>query len=287
MLASLFADAHWYDLVGPGWLALVLVVGYLYTKHIVHSNEYTLPASKTRLFYTALVLFYIVNGSPFSIIANQYLFSGLMLQVALTCFVVVPLIIIGLPTELFRKYAWNHKTRLSMKIAGHPWATVIVFNALFTAYFMPGVFNVVHDSVILSLLMKTLLFVHAFFMWWVVINPLPGLNELGYLTRIAYIFFAAVLLMPIGFFFLIVQEAHYPVYAAAAGDVFPVVTAIYDQQFAGGILKVIQLSSFIFAMFQILKKWGKEEDDQEGKVDDENVRIVQGIVIRIDDKNKR
>nr|WP_246570077.1 cytochrome c oxidase assembly protein [Lentibacillus saliphilus] len=262
----------------------MFVIGYLYTQYIVRSPEYELLAGKRALFYGALGLLYVLHGSPFSIIADHYLFSALMLQMAGTLFIAVPFMILGLPTSWFRKFVWNHKLRLSMAIAGHPWITVIIFNALFTAYFMPSIFNIVHESIVLSLIVKATLFVYAFFMWWVIMNPLPGLNELAYLTRIAYIFVAALSLMPIGFFFLIVQNAHYPVYEAGAGAIFPAMTAIYDQQFAGGILKLIQLSSFIFAMFQILKKWGREEEALEGTVDDKNIRIVQGIVIRLDQK---
>src|SRR5699024_11438826 len=71
----------------------------------------------------------------------------------------------------------------------------------FTVYFIPSVFNVIHSSIILTLTVKIVMLVYAFFMWWAIINPVRRLNDLAPLVRIGYIFFASLALMPIGFFF--------------------------------------------------------------------------------------
>ncbi|HLR51434.1 MAG TPA: cytochrome c oxidase assembly protein [Candidatus Avamphibacillus sp.] len=286
MINTIFADVSWFEIWGPLWLVLVIGIGYLYNKHLVQSHEYEKDPKRTKLFYTGLVLFYLVHGSPFSVIADHYLFSGLMLQASLTYFVIIPFFIIGLPFKWFKKYAWNHKLRLSIKVAGHPWLTLVLFNAIFSIYFLPGVFNVIHDSFILSFVTKAILFFYAFFMWWAIINPVRRLNDLAPHIRIAYIFFASVLLFPIGFYFIVVLQAHYPVYQATAGELLPGMTAVYDQQLAGGILKLIQLSSFIYAMFKIVQSWGQKEME-EGHPYDKNYRVVQGVVIHLDDKKKR
>jgi len=284
-MTSLFQNYSLFETWGPLWLALVIWLGYSYKKHIVNSPEYEVGSGREKFFYTGIVLLYLLHGSPFSIIADHYLFSALMTQMSLTYFVIVPLLIIGLPFKWFKKYAWNHKLRLSIKIAGHPWLTLIFFSGMFTVYFIPSVFNVIHASVILSFVIKTIMFVYAFFMWWAIINPVRRLNELSPLVRIGYIFFASLALMPIGFFFLLVLTAHYPAYQETVGEVFPVMTAVYDQQLAGGVLKLIQLTSFIFAMYKIVQHWVWSEED-EGHAYDKNFRVVQGVVIRMDEKKK-
>ncbi|WP_253286658.1 cytochrome c oxidase assembly protein [Virgibacillus sp. MSJ-26] len=284
-MGSIFQGFAWYEIVGPLWLALVIWLGYSYNKHIIKSPEYDVGSGRVKYFYTGLVLLYLLHGSPFSIIADHYLFSALMLQMSLTYFVVVPLLIIGLPFKWFKKYAWNHKLRLSIKVAGHPWLTLVIFSGMFTVYFIPSVFNVIHASIILTLTVKIVMLVYAFFMWWAIINPVRRLNDLAPLVRIGYIFFASLALMPIGFFFLLVLTAHYPAYQGTVGDIFPVMTAVYDQQLAGGLLKLIQLSSFIFAMYKIVQGWVWREED-EGHAYDKNFRVVQGVVIRVDDEKK-
>src|SRR5699024_9233904 len=130
-------------------------------------------------------------------------------------------------------------------------------------------------------LAQAVLVVNAFLMWWVILAPLPELSKLSYLMRIGYTFFAAMMLMPIGFFLIVIMQAHYPVYENVAGEVIPALTAIYDQQLAGGVLKVFQLTSFLIAIFHILRQWGEEEEEKEGEVGDKNIRIVQGIPIRV------
>src|SRR5690625_6914156 len=91
-------------------------------------------------------------------------------------------------------------------------------------------------------------------MWWAILNPVRRINELSPLYRIAYIFLASLALMPIGFFHLLNLNANYVLYFPTEAMIIPQLTNIYDQQLAGGILKLIQLSSFIFVMYRIDRK---------------------------------
>src|SRR5699024_2898931 len=180
------------------------------------------------------------------------------------------------------KYFWHHRTKFLIGVFGRPWLTAILFNGLVTIYFIPPVFNTIKGNVILMFISQAILIINAFLMWWVIIAPLPEISRFPYLTRAAYIFFASLLLMPIGFFHLIIQKDHYPFYVAVQGDLIPVITAIYDQQIAGGILKVMQLSSYTIALLFIVSKWGRQSDKQEGQVVEENIRYVRGVVIHLD-----
>lgn len=283
MFSSIFQGFSLFETWGPLWLVLSIIIGYLYHKYIMNSPEYEVGSNQIKFFYIGISLLYVLHGSPFSIIADYYLFSVHMLQMSLTFFVVVPLLIIGLPFKLFKKYAWNYKLRTVFKVVGHPWISLVIFSMLFILYFVPSIFNSVHASVMITLIYKVVLFIYAFFMWWAIINPVRRLNELGPLFRIAYVFLASLALMPTGFYLLLVLEVHYPIYQAAAGEIFPAITAIYDQQLAGGLLKMIQLPSFIIAMYKTVSSWGWREED-EGDAYNKNDRYVQGIVIRTDDK---
>jgi len=92
--------------------------------------------------------------------------------------------------------------------------------------------------------------------------------------------------MPIGIFLLIViSQVHYPAYEATASQFIPSMTAVYDQQLGGGLLKAIQLLSYGIALFYLVKNWGRKEDENEGNVDDEHIRIVQGVVIHLPKKS--
>lgn len=284
MLDALFAEHSWSELWGPVYFVICLLICYWYFQKVVRFYRSRMTNRQISYFISAVILLYIVKGTPIATIAKHYLFSAHVLQLSVLFFIVIPLFILSLPTSFIRSYFWHHRTRLFVNILGRPWLNAILFNGLVTIYFIPSVFNTIQEHIILMFISQMILIVLAFSMWWVIISPIPEISDIPYLTRILYIFFASVILMPIGIFFLIIQKAHYPVYDAVAGELIPILSAIDDQQLAGGALKVIQLSSYIIALLSIVLMWGREEEEKEGQVDDENIRVVQGVVIHLNDK---
>src|SRR5690625_1227930 len=229
----------------------------------------------------------ILKGTPLDIIGNYYLFSAHVLQIALLLFVVIPLFILSFPIDFYRRYVWNHRTRLFVKILSHPWLTLISFNGLLSIYFIPVIFNAIHSSLILTTITQLLLITHAIFMWWVIIQPVPELRNFDYILRAAYIFFASLALFPIGFYFIIVQEALFPMYMVVSGNIIPPLTPIYDQQLAGGLLKVIQMFTYAYALLFIMFSWGKQEQTMEGQSGEDHIRYVRGIVVHLNKDNEK
>jgi putative membrane protein len=249
-------------------------------------RHFYVHSKQTKYFFSAVILIYLVKGSPFSVIADDYLVSAHMLQLAILFFSAAPLFILSLPEAFLREQLWNHKMKLAIRILDRPWVVGVAFTALITSYFLPNVFNLLQQNSLLQFAAQAVMMFSALLMWWEIIAPFAEEKKLTNLTTIAYIFFLAVLLMPIGFFLLVVQEANYPVYAAAAGDIFSSLDAVGDQQLAGGLLKVLQIGSFIMALLHIVMKWGREEALREGQIDNKNIRIARGVVIHLDDKRK-
>lgn len=259
---------------------------FFYHKKLVLSPIYQVSASQQFYFYTAIILFLVVKATPLDVIANYYLFSAHVLQIALTYFIAIPLFILSFPVNFLRQYIWNHRTKFTLNILAHPWLTLITFNGLLTVYLIPAVFNIVHTNIILSIITQAILFISAVFMWWVIIDPVPEINGLDYLLRALYIFLASLALFPIGFFYVIIQNAHFPLYIPVERELIYALTSIYDQQLAGGILKVLQLASYSFALLILLFKWGKLEEAKDGQVDEEHIRYARGVVIHLDKDKK-
>lgn len=282
-VVDFFSNYTWYELWGPLWVVSLLVLSYFYVRKIVASHFYEVTSQQVKYFFTAVVLLYAVKGSPFTIIANEFMFSAHMLQLSIMFFVVTPLFILSLPTDFIRRYFWDYRMRNAIKLFAHPWMTAIFFNGLLTIYFVPGVFNTIQASGVLTFIAQTILLLHAFLMWWTIITPLPEVSKLTDFTRAAYVFCTAMLLMPIGIFLIIIEKAHYPAYATVV-EMLPMMTAVYDQQLAGGTLKAIQLTSYGIALFKIMMAWAKKEEDKEGQVDDKKIRVARGVVIHLDDK---
>ena len=209
MLDLLLQQHSWYALFKLHWLLACIFVAVLYIKYILRSPLYTPAKSQIVYFYAAVSFFALLKATPLDVIGKYYLFSAHTLQIFLIYFLVVPLLLLSLPRNFLRQYLWHHNTKLLMKILAHPWLSLVTFNGLITIYYIPSVFSLVHDHLILSVIMHTLLFANAFFMWWVIIRPVPEIKGLNYLMRALYIFLASAILMPTGFFYIIVQHAHF------------------------------------------------------------------------------
>lgn len=286
LFAFLLENHSLYALFKLHWLALLLVVSYFYIKKIVRSTFYKVTRNQKTYFYTATFLLFIIKATPLDVIGTYYLFSAHIFQLSLIYFVIIPLFLLSLPVSLLRQLVWNHRTKFILNMLSHPWLSLITFNGLLTIYLIPSVFNFFHGTMILEDIFLFFLLVNAIFMWWIIIHPLPELRGLSYFMRAAYIFFASLALIPIGFFFVIVQHAHFPFYVATEGELVSVLTSIYDQQLAGGILKITQMTSYAFALLMIVLKWGKQEEAKEGTVEEENIRYVRGVVIHLDKEKK-
>lgn len=261
-------------------------LGIFYHQRFFKQNSDSLSTYQKSIFYISFLLLILLFVTPFHLIAKQYLFSAHMLQLALLYFVIVPLLIVSLPANFLKRLSWNYRFRMIMKIAGHPWLSLIIFNILFTVYFVPSVFNTVHPSFGLFTLFHLLLLLYAFFMWWAILGPVKRINEMKPLTKIFFIFLASMALMPIGFYHLLVLSPRYVPYFATEAKFLPVLTNVYDQQLAGGILKLIQLASFIFVMYRIVKAWAIQMQEKDGDPLNDNVRFVQGIMIRTNHEKK-
>ncbi|HLS07733.1 cytochrome c oxidase assembly protein [Lentibacillus sp.] len=286
-MSSLLSNHAWYEFVGPVTLIAAVLLCYWYVNFIIKSPHYNVTSTQKRYFFTAVILFYLVEGSPLAVIADNYLVSALIFQLSVMTFVVVPFFILSLPKQYLKVFFWHHKwSKVAMFLFRHPWPLAVIFNGLVTAFLMPQVFNVIHGSSLLQFLYEVLLVAFAFLTWWVIIQPSDEVADNSYLIRVIYVFFMALFLMPIGIFLLVVQDPLYAAYASAAGDFFPALTAVYDQQLAGGVLKFLQLGSYSVALFYLLKMWGLAEEEREGEVD-EDTRVVQGIVIKLNEHNKR
>lgn len=257
-IIDVLSEYSWFELWGPGWLMLTVLAGRFYVKGVVWPEKYLATGKQCRCFFTAIVLFYLVRGSPFAVLAGDYLFSAYSLQQAVLYLVVPPLIIIGLPIRELRPFLWRYPVKRVLKLLTYPWTTTFLFTAGFSVYHVPFVFNAVSKYPVLSVSGHLFLLFTAFLMWWSIISPLPELNRLSGAQRVAYIFVNGISLTPICMLLLLSNSVLFPAYAQAP-RVVPLLSAVYDQQLGGGIIKMFQLASYGTALAVIVYRWVKRD----------------------------
>lgn len=257
---------------------------YWYVKKFLIETTYNVSNKQRLYFFSALFLLFVLKATPLDVIGTYYLFSIHVLQISFICFIVIPLFILSMPRHYLRQLIWHYRTRIVVTILSHPWLSLITFNGLLSIYFIPNIHTFLQTNIALHSLYQLILVVTALFMWVVIIQPIREFQTLNHLLRAAYIFFASIILMPIGFYFVIVQKIHLPLYYEVEGVITPLLTIIYDQQLGGGILKLTQMFSYALALLFIMLEWGRNEQAKEGTIDEENIRYVRGVVIHLDNK---
>src|SRR5699024_9350578 len=183
MLEMLLSSHGWYALFKIHWLIISAIVALLYIKYIIRSPLYSVTKAQQTYFFIAFGFFLLLKITPIVIIGADYFFNIYTLQLSFLFFLFVPFLLFILQINFLRQSLCLHQAKYILKILAHPWISLITFNGLISIYYIPTVFNVVHNNILLSGLAQLILFINAFFMWWVIINPIPEIKGLNYLMR--------------------------------------------------------------------------------------------------------
>ncbi|HET7616840.1 MAG TPA: cytochrome c oxidase assembly protein [Bacillales bacterium] len=255
----IFSQYSVWALWSPILAAVLVLTAVLYLK-----KEGTSARRKT-FFLSALALIYLAAGSPFSLFARDDLFTAFMVQQSILYLVVPPFLIIGTPLSWLRPLLWQASLKKVFRVLTYPWLTAILFNPGFSVFLLPSVFRPIHASPVALGAVEIFFFAAAVFMWWSILSPLPELNPLSELQRIFYLFLTALMLTPIAMLMLFSHHNLYPAFANS-----PYLSAIYDQQIGGGVLKGFQLTAYGIELAYLISGWfrserEKEQEEQRGR----------------------
>lgn len=260
-----------FDLWNPVLLLVVVVVGYVYSRFVAKGNGNSADAEpvsdKQKLyFYTGLVLFYIGQGSPISYIGHHYLFSVHMLQQTILYLIVPIFIWLGLPAWVLRFFMKNTVFRGILSFFTRPLIALFLFNMLFSIYHMPFIMDGLMKNDVLLFCYHTFLLITAFMMWFPVFCPLPELNRLNDLKKLAYIFGNGMLLTPACALIIFADSVIYDMYSNVTVP-FAHLSPLDDQQLGGVIMKIIQEivygATLAYIFFRWYRRERKEDDDMD------------------------
>jgi len=135
-------------------LAIIAILYALLLKYFTNVKIYHL---RPILFFISLSLFFLMIGSPLSVISHLS-FSFHMIQMSILYFIVPPLFLLGIPERLIR---WNFIFFASFAL--------VSFAVLFFLYHMPFVLQTLYQFSLLHKGYTALLFILAVFMWWPIV----------------------------------------------------------------------------------------------------------------------
>lgn len=221
------------------------------------------PVEGRKKFYmiSALLTFYIGQGSPLAYYGHHELFSAHMMQQSLLYLLMPPLIYLALPVwmvqPLFSK-AWMKKW---VRPLTNPLFAVFLFNMLFSIYHIPMIFDSTMSNPYLHYGYHAMLMITAFHMWFPIFCPVPEWNRLSSLSKLGYIFVDGVLLTPACACIIFANSIIYQSYAHSGQ--LGLLSAYEDQQLGGTVMKIMQEIIYGFALAYIFFKWYRSERKKE------------------------
>jgi putative membrane protein len=241
-----------------GLLTLALVYGLLIgplRQRLAPSAPF--PTRQAALFYAALVVFYLAEGSPLHDLAEIYLFTAHMTQHLLLSYVVALLLIVGTPVWILRPLLLNRFVKPFAKPLTHPVTAALVFSLFFSGWHFPAIYEGALQSDIVHHGEHLVFIATAILMWWPLLSPLPGLPRLSNASQLLYLFALTLGQFLVTAILVLATGPFYPTYAAAPR--VSSLSVIADQQLGGVVMKVV--SAIVYSLLFVLAffRWYRAE----------------------------
>lgn len=203
----------------PYFFISVIIVGILYFlltgPYRKRFGDVAKPTPKQYVyFYLGLLLLYIVKGGPIDLLSHIML-SAHMVQMAVLYLIIPILFILGIPTWLIERIITLKFVKPIFSFFTKPMIALVLFNTLFTLYHVPFVFDYSKSGSLQYVIIISVLFILALFMWWPIVTPLKKYDTLMPLLKMAYLV-ASIFIISIACALIIF--ANKPLFSAYSSD---------------------------------------------------------------------
>jgi putative membrane protein len=252
-----------WDLWNLDFLFIITLTGIVYwlivgPLRFLFTETTDVRMGQKMMFLTGLAVLYFALGSPLHLLGHDFLFSAHMLEQSLVYMVAPPFLLLGIPGWLLRPL-WETKLKTILKIVFNPLISILSFNALFSFYHIPFLFDIVNANEILHTVIHSVLMMAAIQMWWSITCPLPEQNRLSELKKMGYIVANGLLLYPACALIIFAGTPLYSTYNEVP-QLSSFLDPLDDQQLGGVIMKLVQEGVFIFILGSIFSAWYRREN---------------------------
>lgn len=271
----------------PYVILSVLIIGvvyFLYTGPLRHKFGDVEKATRNEqlFFYSGLLLFYIVKGSPVDLLSH-IMMSAHMTQMAFLYMVLPILIIRGIPV-----WAWNKMLNLPVIrqifcFFTVPLVALMIFNSSFALYHIPAVFDYSKSSQFIHIGAVIFLLLTAFFMWWPIVTPIKEQNKMMPLLKMGYLLISIVLVSIACALIIFARDPLFASYSSegpwlqsmslcvpadvlaglapslSGAEMFSPLNAVEDQQLGGIIMMILQQIIYGIIIAWIFFSWFSKE----------------------------
>ncbi len=231
-------------------------------------------ALQAAAFYTGLLSLVIALDSPIDVYADELLWVH-MLQHIILLTVAPPLILLGRPWPTMwralprRTRSWTARevARSPLRALAKPLAAWILFNGAIVVWHIPSAYDLTERNGLVHACEHAIFFFCGLLFWARVIDTGPLRPRLQWPVRIAYIVGAMIVGWVLAIVFVVAPHPIYQHYAdlpSRPGGI----SALTDQQLAGGMMWVGGSLSLTIALLVALYRWVAPEPPPRARVVD-------------------
>jgi putative membrane protein len=257
----------------PDALLLCIVLGYAYYYCVTELRPRISDAGKVRrsqavLFYLGVASLYAAGGSPLHDIGEQYWLTAHMVEHLIFGLVAAPLLVAGTPSWLWRAILCGPKVYPIARVVTKPAVAFTLFNGLLVLTHLPRIMDAALQVGALHFSLHMVLVISAMLMWWPILSPLEELPRPAPPYQMGYLFLQSILPAVIASFITFADHSVYPFYDHAPRLLH--LSAVTDQQIAGGIMKLAGSAILWSFMTVIFFRWYSREqaESQEPRWED-------------------
>jgi putative membrane protein len=218
--------------VGARWYA-VRFIGPLTPE--VRAGDPVVTSRQRRLFVLAVVMLWLTSDWPVHDISEEYLYSVHMFQHMALSYFLPPLVLLSMPTWLFRAIIGSQRVGKIIAWLAKPVIAGFVFNVMVVVTHIPALVNRSVSNAPLHYSLHVGLIVSSLLMWTPIVAPDPAMR-IGYGGRMVYLFLMSVVPTVPAAWLTFAEGAVYKHYDIAVRVWGLSVTT--DQQIAGAVMKV-------------------------------------------------
>ena len=242
----------------PGIWAAALLPIVVYGR-LLHGHDESTDWKKAAQFFSGVLVFWIATDWPIGTLGAGYLASAHMAQFLLYTLVGAPLVLLGTPEWMIRRFTRRLGIERLMGWFGRSLVvSAITYNVILLTTHAPGTVQMLRNSQLGSFAMDLAWVIAGLVLWLPVLSPLPEGRAASTWGKMAYLFVTTSVVAVIPASFLTFTST--PIYgiyelAPRIGSI----TALEDQQLAGIVMKIGTIPIVWSTIAVLWFRWSTQE----------------------------
>jgi putative membrane protein len=207
-------------------------------------------------FLTGLLCIWLALDWPIGALGAGYLTSVHTVSYILLVMIAPACLVLSIPAAQLTRASRDGPLAKLLWLVARPWFALALFNLIVLSTHMPAIVDRLMVTQLGAFGVDLAWLLAGFALWWPVMGP-PEVVRMKRPMKMAYLFASTLLpIIPSAF----LTFADYPLYATyeLAPRIFPVLTALADQQVAGLLMKIVGDLPVWFGFAVIFFRWSRE-----------------------------